>query len=77
MVRRALSICYPLPSGKYSLDERIKKMKKLSVKFQVLVNEDETTNFEYFLNDLLVSSVLPALSAQLVPLTLETKKARK
>lgn len=51
-------------------------MKKLSVKFSVLVNESEVTNFEYFLQDLLNSSVLPALSAELVPLTLEVKKAR-
>ena len=51
-------------------------MKKISVKFQVLVNENEAVNFEYFLRDLLNTSVLPALSAELVPLTLETKKAR-
>lgn len=51
-------------------------MKKLSVKMQVLVNEEEAINFEYFLQDLLKSSVLPALSAELVPLTLEVKKAR-
>ena len=51
-------------------------MKKISVKFQVLVNENEVINFEYFLRDLLNTSVLPALSAELVPLTLETKKAR-
>lgn len=51
-------------------------MKKMSVKFQVLVNEEEVTNFEYFLKDLLETSVFPALSAQLVPLTLEVKKAR-
>ena len=51
-------------------------MKKISVKFQVLVPENETLNFEYFLKDLLETSVLPALSAELVPLTLETKKAR-
>jgi hypothetical protein len=51
-------------------------MKKLSVKMQVLVSEEEATNFEYFLQDLLKSSVFPALSAELVPLTLEVKKAR-
>ena len=43
---------------------------------EVLVNENEVINFEYFLRDLLNTSVLPALSAELVPLTLETKKAR-
>jgi hypothetical protein len=51
-------------------------VKKISVKFQVLVSETEVTNFEYFLQDLLNTSVLPALSAELVPLTLEVKKAR-
>ena len=51
-------------------------MKKLSVKLQVLVSEEEVTNFEYFLQDLLKTSVLPALSADLIPLTLEVKKAR-
>lgn len=51
-------------------------MKKLSVKFEVLVNEDEVTNFEYFLNDLLKTSVMPALSAQLVPLTMTVTKKR-
>jgi hypothetical protein len=51
-------------------------MKKMSVKFQVLVPEGETLNFEYFLKDLLETSILPALSAELIPLTLEAKKAR-
>jgi len=51
-------------------------MKKLSVNFKVLVSDSEVTNFEYFLNDLLKTSTLPALSAQLVPLTLEVKKAK-
>jgi hypothetical protein len=31
---------------------------------------------EYYLNDLLVSSVFPALNLKLVPLTLTVKKAR-
>jgi hypothetical protein len=48
----------------------------MSVKFQVLVPEDEVINFEYFLKDLLNVSVLPAVSAELVPLTFEVKKAR-
>lgn len=51
-------------------------MKKLTVKFNVLVNDDEITNFEYFLDDLLKSSVLPALSAEIVPLTLSVTKSR-
>jgi hypothetical protein len=50
---------------------------KIRVSFDVYVNEEEATNFAYFLEDLLKSSVLPALSAELVPLTIETKKARK
>jgi len=52
-------------------------MKKLSISFKVEVSEDETLNFEYFLKDLLTTSTLPALSASLVPLTLEVRKARK
>ncbi len=51
-------------------------MAKYTVKFKVEVNGDETINFEYFLQDLLKSSVLPALSAELIPLTLEVKKGR-
>lgn len=50
--------------------------KKMTVKFQVMVLDDEVTNFEYFLKDLLVTSVLPALTADLIPLTLEVKKGR-
>lgn len=50
--------------------------KKIRVSFDVYVNEDEVTNFGYFLEDLLKTATLPALSAELVPLTLETKKAR-
>ena len=57
--------------------ERVKIMaKKMTVKFQVMVLDDEVTNFEYFLNDLLVTSIFPALSADLVPLSLEVKKGR-
>jgi hypothetical protein len=51
-------------------------MAKYTVKFKVEVSGDETVNFEYFLNDLLNTSILPALSAELIPLTLEVKKAR-
>jgi hypothetical protein len=52
-------------------------MKKLSIKFNVLVNdEEELTNYEYFLEDLLKSSVLPALSSTIVPLTLSVTKSR-
>jgi hypothetical protein len=52
------------------------KMAKLTVKFKVEVNGNETVNFEYRLQDLLKTSVLPALSAELIPLTLEVKKGR-
>ncbi len=52
-------------------------MKKLSVSFKVEVEDGEPLlNYEYFLQDLLKSSVLPALSSHLVPLTLTVKKAR-
>ena len=56
---------------------KAKNMKKLSVSFKVEVSEDEALNFEYFLKDLLTTSTLPALSASLVPLTLEVRKARR
>jgi hypothetical protein len=52
-------------------------MKKLSISFKVEVEDGEPMlNYEYFLKDLLETSVLPALSSSLVPLTLEVKKSR-
>lgn len=51
-------------------------MKKLNVSFAVEVEENEVLNYEYFLEDLLKSSVLPALSSNLVPLSLTVKKAK-
>jgi hypothetical protein len=51
-------------------------MKKFTVSFKVEVQEGETVNFEYFLKDLLETSTLPALSANLVPLTFTVKNAR-
>ena len=45
-----------------------------SVTFKV--STSEPLNFEYFLKDLLESSILPALSAELVPLTYTVKQAR-
>ena len=52
-------------------------MKKLSVTFKVEVNDDEPMiNYEYFLKDLLETTVLPALSSSLVPLTLTVKNSR-
>lgn len=50
--------------------------KKMKVTFDVYVNDDEVTNFEYFLEDLLKKSTLPALSAELVPLTMTVTKKR-
>lgn len=38
---------------------------------------DDSVDLEIYLKDLLVNSVLPALGMELVPLTLEVKKARK
>jgi hypothetical protein len=52
-------------------------VKKLSVSFKVEVEDTEPLlNYEYFLKDLLEASILPALSSNLVPLSLEVKKAR-
>jgi hypothetical protein len=52
-------------------------MKKLFISFKVEVNDDEPMlNYEYFLKDLLETSILPALSSNLVPLTLTVKNAR-
>ena len=51
-------------------------MKKLTVSFKVEVQDNEVLNYEYFLEDLLKRSVLPALSSSLVPLTLTVKKSR-
>lgn len=77
MVLNQFQKSYSDVSGIQPIHERVNKMsKKISVKFQLLVEENEVINFEYFLQDLLQSSVLPALSAELVPLTLEVKKAR-
>jgi hypothetical protein len=52
-------------------------MKKLSISFKVEVEDSEPmVNYEYFLEDLLKSSILPALSSNLVPLTLTVKNTR-
>jgi len=51
-------------------------MKKLSISFKVDVQDSEVLNYEYFLEDLLRRSVLPALSSSLVPLTLTVRKSR-
>ena len=52
------------------------EMKKLSIKFQVVVSDDDVQNFEYYLKDLLETSVLPALSAELRPLSLSVVKSK-
>ena len=58
-----------------------KKMsKKYTIIFKVsdLTNiQDDETGLEIYFKDLLVTSILPALGMELVPLTLEVKKARK
>lgn len=38
---------------------------------------DDSYDLELYLKDLLENSVLPALGMEMVPLTLEVKKARK
>ena len=56
------------------------KMKKYSITFRVQtpINGAETAAaLEVYLKDLLTSSILPALNLELIPLTLEVKKARK
>jgi hypothetical protein len=50
--------------------------KKMTVKFQVMVLDDEAESFEYFLTDLLTKSTLPALTAELVPLSMTVAKSR-
>lgn len=54
-------------------------MPKYTVKFKVNLdnlNKNDAEILEYHLQDLLVKSVLPALNLDLVPLTLEVRKAR-
>ena len=53
-----------------------KKMSKVKVVFEVEVNDNEALNFKYFLQDLLETSTLPALSANLIPLTLNVTQKR-
>lgn len=50
----------------------------ITLKVQELPFEYTTAeDVEYHLNDLLVSSILPALNLKLMPLTLTVKKGRK
>jgi hypothetical protein len=54
-----------------------KEMKKLSIKFVVDVEDKQQVEaFEYALEDLLKRSVLPALNAEIIPLTLSVTKSR-
>lgn len=57
-----------MSAQKYSITLKVQELP-----FLYTTKED----LEYYLNDLLVSSVLPALNLKMVPLTLEVKKARK
>ena len=53
---------------------------KYTIKFKVsdlTAIKDDELDLEIYLKDLLTCSVLPALGMELVPLTLEVKKARK
>lgn len=50
--------------------------RKYKVTFDVYIDETEASTFENQLEDLLQTSVLPALSAELVPLTIYVSKKR-
>jgi hypothetical protein len=55
-------------------------MQNYTISFKVsdLTNiKDDAYDLEIYFKDLLVKTVLPALGMELVPLTLEVKKARK
>ena len=67
-------------SVKYTLRQEKKMGQKYSITFKVsdLTNiKDDSVDLEIYFKDLLVASILPALGMELVPLTLEVKKARK
>lgn len=50
---------------------------KYTVTFKIESNSQETAQeIEFYLKDLISSSVLPALNLELFPLTFEVKKAR-
>jgi hypothetical protein len=58
--------------------QEIKTMdRKYTVKFQITLPLIDTAGIEYSLEDLLKVSVLPALNAEIVPLSFEIKKAKK
>jgi hypothetical protein len=65
---------WPTPATRRS---EIKEMKRLSIKFVVDVEDKQQLEaFEYALEDLLKRSVLPALNAEIIPLTLSVTKSR-
>jgi len=51
-------------------------MAKYTIKFKVEAYQTDAKNLEFELQDLLKTIVLPALSAELTPLTLEVKTSR-
>jgi hypothetical protein len=70
----------PLPMPVSLQFTAVSNMKKYTVTFQVNldnINKDDSEILEYYLKDLLVTSVLPALNSELVPLTMTVKAARK
>jgi len=61
----------------YRTDPIRRKKVKATIKLQVQINDNLTIEqLEIYLRDLLVTSVLPTLNADLVPLSLDVKKAR-
>lgn len=52
-------------------------MKKYTVRFKVISDTNSNVNdVEYYLKDLMNTSILPALNLELVPLTFEVKVSR-
>jgi hypothetical protein len=65
---------------KYTLRQEKRNEQEIHITFKVsdLTNiKDDSVDLEIYFKDLLVASILPALGMELVPLTLEVKKARK
>ena len=50
--------------------------KKITVSFKVNIQTADVEGFEYSLKDLLNVSVLPALNADLIPLTFTVRNSR-
>ena len=70
------------PSSKRSNEPKRSNTMKMKVTFEVKTAEDfdyatgDIYTFEHYLNDLLTSSILPALSVELLPSTLNVTKKR-